>query len=133
MEWYNPDGSGAYLFRQNPTDLDARPYSSFYGHVFLVGATENSLVSELVMYYMDPNVQAGETYTAHARIIAGSSLLEWEVQLNSIPIEGSGKEVIAKWQLMDFDNGETFYTDSNGLEMQKRVLNKRPDYTLKTD
>ena len=34
---------------------------------------------------------------------------------------------------MDVDNGETFYTDSNGLEMQKRVLNQRPDFTLKTD
>ena len=34
---------------------------------------------------------------------------------------------------MDIDNGETFYTDSNGLEMQKRKLNERPDYTLSTN
>ena len=26
-----------------------------------------------------------------------------------------------------------YYTDSNGLEMQKRVLNQRPDYKLVTD
>jgi hypothetical protein len=25
---------------------------------------------------------------------------------------------------------ETFWTDSNALGMQKRVLNKRPDYTI---
>ena len=30
-------------------------------------------------------------------------------------------------------NGQIFYTDSNGLEMQKRVLNERPDYNLTTD
>ena len=49
--------------------------------------------------------------------------MEWEVQLNSIPVSDYGKDVIAKWQFMDIDTGETFYTDSNGLEMQKRILN----------
>ena len=44
-----------------------------------------------------------------------------------------GKEVVAKWQALEFDNDETFYTDSNGLEMQKRVLNKRPGWTVDTD
>ena len=42
-------------------------------------------------------------------------------------------EVVAKWQLMDVSNDEIFYTDSNGLEMQKRVLNQRPDYPLVTN
>ena len=57
--------------------------------------------------------------------------------MNGIPIEvngaQTGMEVIVKWQLMDFSNAGTFYTDSNGLEMQKRVLNQRPDYTLATN
>lgn len=35
--------------------------------------------------------------------------------------------------LDDFDSENTFYTDSNGLEMQKRVLNERQDFTLVTD
>ena len=34
---------------------------------------------------------------------------------------------------MDVSNEGVFYTDSNGLEMQKRVLNQRPDYTLVTN
>jgi hypothetical protein len=35
-----------------------------------------------------------------------------------------GKEVVVTWAMLkNFDNENTFYTDSNGLEMQKRVLN----------
>ena len=41
-----------------------------------------------------------------------------------------GREIVAKWQLLNSTNNEVFYTDSNGLEMQERVLNSRPDYTL---
>ena len=62
-----------------------------------------------------------QVYTAHVRLVEGSDLLEWEIQMNGIPIKDglveTGMEVIAKWKLMDIDNGETFYTDSNGLEM----------------
>ena len=57
--------------------------------------------------------------------------------MNGIPVEvdgvSSGMEVVAKWELVGADNAGVFYTDSNGLEMQKRELNKRPDYELVTD
>ena len=57
--------------------------------------------------------------------------------MNGIPIDDgkiqTGMEIIAKWQLMDSNNGQIFYTDSNGLEMQKRLLNKRPDFKLVTN
>ena len=32
-------------------------------------------------------------------------------------IDNKGKEVVAKWKIHDFDNENTFYTDSNSLEM----------------
>lgn len=32
----------------------------------------------------------------------------------------------------DIDNNSTFYTDSNGLEMQERILNYRPTWDLVT-
>ena len=53
--------------------------------------------------------------------------------MHDVPITGNkGKEVVANWQVLDFDNKDTFYTDSNGLEMQKRVLNKRDGWILDT-
>lgn len=54
----------------------------------------------------------------------GAQTIEWEVKLAGVPITSKeGKEVVAQWQVLNFDNASTFYTDSNGLEMQKRVLN----------
>jgi hypothetical protein len=78
-----------------------------------------------------------ESYQVQVRLVDdGLNLIDFEVHMLGIP-EGDrqGKEVVAKWRLLDkdFSNGGTFYTDSNGLEMQKRVLNYRSTYTLDTD
>ena len=47
--------------------------------------------------------------------------MEFEIQMTDIPTESlkkkDGKEVVAKWQVLDMDNDSIFYTDSNGLEM----------------
>ena len=56
------------------------------------------------------------------------------MNLHGIPIKDlKGKEVVVNWELLDFANNGTFYTDSNGLEMQKRVVDYREDFTLVTD
>lgn len=52
--------------------------------------------------------------------------VEWEVLLHGIPItedDNLGKEIVVNWEMLDFGGDSTFFTDSNGLEMQKRVLN----------
>ena len=89
------------------------------------------------MYFRGNLENNDQVYTAHARLVEGSNLLEWDIQMNGIPIEvngvSTGMEVIAKWELVGADNQDIFYTDSNGLEMQKRVLNQRPDFDLVTD
>jgi hypothetical protein len=47
-----------------------------------------------------------------------------------VPIDDDvGKEVIVRYNT-DVASGATFYTDSNGREMQQRVLNYRPTWTL---
>ena len=66
----------------------------------------------------------------------GLDLIEFDVHMLGIPIGNSqGQEVVALWRILsdDFSNNKVFYTDSNGLEMQKRILNHRETYTLDTD
>jgi hypothetical protein len=43
--------------------------------------------------------------------------MEWDVKLNSIPVPTLGQEVTVNFLGLDIDNNNTFYTDSNGLEM----------------
>jgi hypothetical protein len=47
-----------------------------------------------------------------------------DVDLDSLPIDateykGKGQEVVVEFHVENFDNDKTFYTDSNGLELQK--------------
>ena len=55
-------------------------------------------------------------------------LIEFEVELNPIPFEdGLGKDVTVNWRLFDgFNINRTFWTDSNGLEMQERRIKDVP-------
>ena len=67
----------------------------------------------------------------HVSIDSDLNVLKFVVDLGSLPpINGDGYEVTAKFELSDFDNNMTFYTDSNELEMQKRILNYRPTWDI---
>ena len=67
----------------------------------------------------------------HVTIDEVLNTFKFEVDLDSLPpIIYNGWEVVAQFQVEEFFNNGTFYTDSNGLEMQKRVLNYRPTWDL---
>ena len=101
--------------------------------VVLQGSTINNLVSAFELYYRDESeAGADRQYTAHIRLVEGQDILEWEVRLNGIEVSEDGLEVMAQWKLKDMKNDGIFYTDSNCLEMQKRRLDWRPDFDLKT-
>jgi len=55
---------------------------------------------------------------------------EWEVYLGGLPNDGIGRDVTVNWLSSDINNNNTFYTDSNGLEMQQRILNYRPSFNF---
>jgi hypothetical protein len=58
------------------------------------------------------------------------SALEIESFVDSIPIDdGVGKEVTINIKT-SINNQHEFYTDANGLEMQKRKINYRPTWKL---
>lgn len=42
-----------------------------------------------------------------------------------------GKEIVSRFRIPFYQSNQTFYTDSNGREMLKRVLNYRPSFTLR--
>jgi hypothetical protein len=63
-----------------------------------------------------------------------SEMIEFVVELNGVPIaDGASKDVTVDWFFYDFDANSTFWTDSNGLEMQKRILNYRPTWNYSGD
>ena len=44
--------------------------------------------------------------------------IKFDVDLDSLPVlQYDGYEVVAQWKVDNFDNNQTFYTDSNGLDM----------------
>ena len=135
MQYYNPSAgnapniatSGAYLFVPELHDQVSHLYSEFKS----IEVHAGSLASEFALVYMDSKHQA--VYQALIRLGEGFEPIEFEVQMLEIPlIDNKGREVVAKWTFAGIDNESTFYTDSNGLEMQKRVKNFRPDFTLDT-
>lgn len=64
-----------------------------------------------------------------------SDLVQFDVELNGIPVmaDDQGKDVTVNWKLLDFEANSTFWTDSNGLEMQERILNYRPSWNWSGD
>lgn len=57
-------------------------------------------------------------------------VIEVETLIHSINVsDGKGKEVVLLVNT-DINNNRTFFTDSNGLAMQKRILNHRPTWEL---
>ena len=67
------------------------------------------------------------------RMFGKRQVTEWTLKLGSIPNvtdSQSGKEVILQFYTPNIQNNKTFYTDSNGLEMQKRILDYRPTWNF---
>jgi len=63
-----------------------------------------------------------------------NEVIEFEVELSEVPVKDQGKDVTVNWRFFDnFEANKTFWTDSNGLEMQERRLNYNPGYNWYSD
>ncbi|VVC31552.1 Hypothetical protein CINCED_3A003390 [Cinara cedri] len=111
--------SGAYIFRPNGTAVPVcdkqKPPERISGPVVQEIRQEcNEWVSQVIRKY------------------DGEDHIEFEWLVGPIPDEDKiGKEIVSRFHVPFYQNNETFYTDSNGREMLKRVLNYRPSFTLK--
>jgi len=127
--------SGAYVFSTKNESKEAKSYSyskfqnfhSYNGQFFLV-----------ISYFFTNETWVGGTQYDNSTGVVKMILYDEEeftrvnVRLQGVPTNPQGMEVTVNFQTMDIDNNNTFYTDSNGLEMQKRRLNYRPTWNLNT-
>ena len=120
--------SGAYIFRiENGTGESIR-YSQFQGLVYW----KSNFVNQITFFYQN---EKNESARIMMRMFGKRQVTEWTLKLGSIPNvtdSSSGKEVIIQFQTPQITNNKTFYTDSNGLEMQQRILDYRPTWNFST-
>ena len=117
--------SGAYIFRPSDYQQDSLPYNQLVNVTTFSGA---GFVQEMYLYFQS-EVAKNASAVVVVRYYDEGHAAEWDVLLSSVPVDDDqGREVTVNWKLDNFNNNRTFYTDSNGLEMQKRVLNWRQFY-----
>jgi hypothetical protein len=129
IDYYGWDGqqnSGDYIFRPETGEFSSKVYSEF-DHATISG-------NQMDFYFqkLNQNTQEIEMRAiVHVTIDDELNTVKFEVDLDGLPpIIYNGWEVVAEFQAKNFYNNGTFYTDSNGLEMQKRILNYRPTWDL---
>jgi len=125
-EGYQGDGqkSGAYIFRpSNKTIAGSLPYASpqkvtiFQGKNLLqVHIDSSKIISDLRIYNDFTN---------------GVELQSFVDSIDNS--DGQGKEVVLIVNTPSIQNAQTFFTDSMGMEMQKRVVNYRPTWDLQVN
>jgi hypothetical protein len=120
------NGSGAYLFRP----ADNLEYNVRYTTMRNITTYNGGFVQEMFMNFTSDSAYRNSTACVRVRYYDESHSSEWEVYLNDLPNDDHGREVTINWKSYDIKNNGTFWTDSNGLEMQKRILNYRPDFNL---
>lgn len=130
---YMEDGammnSGAYAF--HPIEGVLHPFP--YGEVQNVTITSGNFTQEIRLTFgqviLNEKHLSMKSYV-HITIDKELPLIKIDVDLDSLPMQDimNGYEVVPNFHVKYFDNNKTFYTDSNGLEMQERILNYRPTY-----
>ena len=113
--------SGAYIFRPSEKTINASlPYDTPTTANVYVGA--NHLHIRLY----------GSKVMTDMRVYRDlSNGIEVESFVDSIDIsDGVGKEIILLVEVPSINNNNTFYTDSMGMELLKRVINYRPSWNL---
>ena len=116
--------SGATIFR--PAMNETFRYSTLT-NTFV---QRSDLVSQITLVYRNAE---NETAVVKARMTFDSPLVEWDVNLETIPVTDTGKEVTVNFQSFEIQNTDYFHVDQNGLEMQQRYLNLRMGYWLDSD
>uniref|UniRef100_A0A1S4HD42 Alpha-mannosidase n=1 Tax=Anopheles gambiae TaxID=7165 RepID=A0A1S4HD42_ANOGA len=115
-EEFRNRSSGAYIFRPNGTEKAVTD-------VVEIQVVKSDLVQEVHQIF-------NEWISQVIRVYAGQEHVELEWLVGPIPIDDSkGKEIISRFE-SDIKSEGTFWTDSNGREMLRRVWNHRDTWEL---
>lgn len=97
-----------------------------------IKVAKGKVKSEFVLYFSGASNTEGDAVVTVS--IEDVAVLRYEVLLYSLPSTSTtGHEVTANFFAPKIQNNGVFYTDSNALEMQKRILNFRPTWNLTTN
>ncbi|XP_052746240.1 lysosomal alpha-mannosidase isoform X2 [Bicyclus anynana] len=108
--------SGAYIFRPKTKD----PYKIAYKN--------NGTIKGNVVY--EVRATTNENAFTTLRLYKDLNFVEHDFVIGPININDNvGKEYIVRYET-DVNNKDVFYTDSNGRQLLKRILNKRSDWNL---
>ena len=115
------DNDGAYLFRPDPADMEAIQYWTVQSSSGLIGD-----VVQMIRIVSDK-------LTVDLKLIKGDNHgIYTDVDFYGIEKQDVGQDVVMRIEVENLNSDKTFYTDSLGLEMQKRVLNWRPTWDFTT-
>lgn len=109
--------SGAYIFRPNSTN--PKPYNH---EVKVQNFIDNGDIRRTVTTYGDDLSIIRTDYVS-----LNTTEISWFVRI--FVDDGVGKDVVLTYKTDILNNGQ-FYTDSNGRQMLKRILNKRPQWNV---
>lgn len=132
--------SGTYIFNPQLGVYHSIPYTEFLHGTVSHSRRLGQIDSQMVLYFGKSAEWASDetTWLNKARVaIVKISLdrdlptIRFDVDLGSLPgPRDGGTEVTVNFRALNFDNKGVFYTDSNGLEMQRRELNYRPTWNI---
>jgi len=125
--------SGAYVFRQMSEQYFPMSYGAYESGKITLGDSIQQMdftFGEVLYHETSESMQSSVHFTLDKEL----GLIRINVQLQGLPFSQvyNGYEVVPQFHVRNFDNNKTFYTDSNGLEMQERILNYRPTWDLHT-
>ncbi|XP_063227020.1 lysosomal alpha-mannosidase-like [Bacillus rossius redtenbacheri] len=110
---------GAYAFKpRTPKPLKIVDKATFVVY-------KGELVEEIHQIFNDWVSQVIRVYKEDDHV-------EFEWLVGTVPARLNGRNVVSKY-LTGLQSNATFYTDSNGREMQRRVRNHRADFVLELD
>ena len=110
--------SGAYIFRPKTPDAKPNIYSKVKSSKLYIG-------NHIAILILD-----GSQVSTTIIVNNYNDFILIESTLHGIPYKKDPIEVVMRIGSQSIKNNQTFYTDSMGLEMQKRVLNYRPTWDL---